>query len=613
VPKVQELLVNTFKKELGKNLNADEAAAMGAVYKAADLSTGFKVKKFITKDAVVFPIDVDFEREYETEAGEKGVKKVKRTLFSKMNPYPQKKIMTFNKHVKDFKFNVFYEDLAYLGEAEASYVGSANVSTVEVKGVAEALEKNKGDNVETKGVKAHFFLDDSGILSCTTIESVFEKTISPEEQEKAEKEGKKDDDSWAKLGSTISQFFSGDKKEGEEGKGEEEAEGKDTKKEDDKKDEKEKKPKGEKYDSKEGAPKKDKKEDEKKKEEEKKDKEPKKPKIETVKEELSQDLKRVDTIILEGDSFEASKKKLEDLDKADQERHEHETALNELQSFVYDMQDKLYMEEYESASTEEEKEKIKTLCSETSDWLDEEAGPFTPTQEFKDKLKALKELTSALFARVREHSERPEALQALANTLNSSAGFLEKSRNLTGDGDDGYFKEKELDVLAKKIAEVEKWRDDKVAEQKATSLAEMPKLTVNMIISKITDLDSEVKFLVSTAKMRKAEKEREKRKKEAEEKKAEEEAKKKAKKEEKEKKKSKIIEEESEDTTKPEETGDSKETETPTEEKPIDADTSATEDETEKSEKSETPEKSTDELPTEEEDANETDHTKTEL
>ena len=29
--------------ELGKSLNTDEAAAMGAVYKAADLSTGFKV------------------------------------------------------------------------------------------------------------------------------------------------------------------------------------------------------------------------------------------------------------------------------------------------------------------------------------------------------------------------------------------------------------------------------------------------------------------------------------------------------------------------------------------------------------------------------------------
>ena len=59
--------------------------------------------------------------------------------------------MTFNKHVKDFKFNVYYEDLGYLGEVESKYVGSPNVSTVEVKGVAEALEKNKGELWRFKG------------------------------------------------------------------------------------------------------------------------------------------------------------------------------------------------------------------------------------------------------------------------------------------------------------------------------------------------------------------------------------------------------------------------------------------------------------------------------
>ena len=56
VPKVQEKLTSQLGRELGKSLNTDEAAAMGAVYKAADLSTGFKVKKFLTKDAVIFPI-----------------------------------------------------------------------------------------------------------------------------------------------------------------------------------------------------------------------------------------------------------------------------------------------------------------------------------------------------------------------------------------------------------------------------------------------------------------------------------------------------------------------------------------------------------------------------
>ena len=64
----------------------------------------------------------------------------------------------------------------------------------------------------------------------TSVESVFEKTITVEEQEKAEaekeaaeklKSGENSDkneteDSWAKLGDTISNFF-GEKEESEEG------------------------------------------------------------------------------------------------------------------------------------------------------------------------------------------------------------------------------------------------------------------------------------------------------------------------------------------------------------------------------------------------------------
>merc|ERR1719382_2158672 len=224
VPRVQELLTEFVGQELGKSLNTDESAAMGAVYRSADISTGFKVKKFLTKDAVMFPIDVDFTREIEGEDdAEPGVKRVKRTLFSRMNPFPQKKIMTFNKHVKDFTFNVNYADLDYLGEKEVAWLGSNNITSVLVKGVKEALDGNLGDAIETKGVKAHFQLDDSGILTCTHVESVFEKTISPEEQEKKEKEWKEATDSidWSKLGDNIKSFFGTDeKKEGDDTTGE---------------------------------------------------------------------------------------------------------------------------------------------------------------------------------------------------------------------------------------------------------------------------------------------------------------------------------------------------------------------------------------------------------
>merc|ERR1719402_1219582 len=175
-----------------------------------------------------------------------------------MNPYPQKKIMTFNKHVKDFTFNVNYADLDYLGETEITWLGSNNITSVLVKGVKEALDNNTGENVETKGVKAHFGLDDSGILTVTSVESVFEKTISVEEQEKREKEWKEATEGidWSKLGDNIKSFFGTDEAKPEEAED-------DKEKSDDKKDDKDSK-----------------KEDKKDKE---KAKEPKKPKVESVK------------------------------------------------------------------------------------------------------------------------------------------------------------------------------------------------------------------------------------------------------------------------------------------------------------------------------------------
>ena len=46
------------RPELGKNLNADEAVALGAVYQGAGHSKMFRVKKFLVKEGTVFPIQV---------------------------------------------------------------------------------------------------------------------------------------------------------------------------------------------------------------------------------------------------------------------------------------------------------------------------------------------------------------------------------------------------------------------------------------------------------------------------------------------------------------------------------------------------------------------------
>ena len=90
-------------------------------------------------------------------------------------------------------------------------------------GLKKAMENNTGDNIESKGVKAHFNLDDNGLLSVTAVEAAFEQTISVEQQikeyeEKLAKEakdgdkslGEDGDDTWSKtFGDSISSFFGG--------------------------------------------------------------------------------------------------------------------------------------------------------------------------------------------------------------------------------------------------------------------------------------------------------------------------------------------------------------------------------------------------------------------
>ena len=487
---------------------------MGAVYKAADLSSGFKVKKFITKDAVAFPIDVEFERKYEDDAGQAATRTVKKNLYPPMNAFPQKKIMTFNKFTENFDFDVYYNQLDYLGQTESQAVGEPHLFHYTVKGVAEALNKHKDDpQIESKGVKAHFNLDDNGLLQVSSLESVFEKTITVEEQQKAEAErlakeeatekaknetetdDEKKDDSWAKLGDTISSYFGAEKEE--TGSDEENSDKKEDEKEDDGGEKKNK-------NAKDNDKKEKKKKTEKKLKEEKKKKEFK-PIVETIKEPLEFEFEIMGLKEMTGDQAKASAQKLVDLDARDEAKKAQEMALNNLESQVIDMKVKLYEDIYEKSTTEEEREKILAKCQELSDWIDEEATVDTEVDVLEGKLKELTDLTVSLHARVKQHKERPEALEAMNNMVNSSQHFLGKAKNSTGVVD-GYFTQEELDKLEKKINEIIEWRDQALKDQEAQPHYEMPKMTTSLIAEKALDLDREVKFLFNKAKIGKAEK-----------------------------------------------------------------------------------------------------------
>ncbi|KRT86621.1 hypothetical protein AMK59_636 [Oryctes borbonicus] len=482
VPKVQDSLQKIVKQELAKNLNTDEAAALGAVYKAADLSTGFQVKKFITKDAVLFPIQIIFEREVEGD-----IKQVKRMLFGLMNPYPQKKIITFNKHTDDFIFNVNYADLDYLPAHEILNIGSVNLTEIVVKGVASAIKKNAGENVESKGIKAHFSMDESGLLKLVNVEYVVEKTLLQE----AEEEG-----TFSKLGSTISKLFSGEpeKEKKEEKKEEEKPVAQETEKKEENKETPDKTNTTEEVknttESKTNTTK------------DTADQKEVKPKVVTVKEPLEASEKLLTIDEMNTNQFTASQNKLKKLDNIEKELNRRATALNSLESFVIDLQTKLEEEEYSSACTDEEKTKILTACNEISEWLYDD-GIDADANTYEEKLSELSMLSRELYYRVFEHKERPEALNALHNMLNGSKNFLESARNLTksNNPEKDIFTDVEIETLDNIIRETETWRDKEIEEQNKIKKHEPVKLTVKMISEKMAALDREVKYLVNKIKL----------------------------------------------------------------------------------------------------------------
>lgn len=480
VPKVQEILKQAIKQELGKSLNADEAATMGAVYKAADLATGFKVKKFVVKDAVIFPIQVTFERD---PGDGSAVRQVKRVLFGQMNSYPQKKVITFNKHTEDFDFNVLYGDLSHLSAQEISYIGSLNISRVELEKVKELIEKHQNEVIESKGIKAYFTLDDSGIFHCAGVEYVYEKQ-------------KEDEGTLAKLGSTISKLFSKDEtKDAGNSDGENaDAEKIDPTKTDgetaEKKDEKD-------------ATSTNKTETETKSGDEK-DKTATNDtiKLVTIKEPVSHKITQLITIPLTGESYEKSVEKLSSINTAESIRNRLESSLNALESHVIEIQQKLDEEEFASCASSEEKEKILELCSSISDWLYEDHENPTP-EIYEQRLKELKKLTNVFLSRHWEHAERPEALKALDGMIDGAKKFLINAKNLTKESnpEKDIFTQVEIETLTKVISETSDWKKNENKAQQQLQRHEQVRLTVKDITDKMALLDREVKYMVNKLKI----------------------------------------------------------------------------------------------------------------
>lgn len=426
MPAVQARLIEITGRELSKNINADEACALGAVYRAADLSTGFKVKKFAIKDSIMVPIEVEFERQVDEE--KKG-KAVRRTLYSFLNPYPQKKILTFNKPTEDFEFNVNYAPT----EQMKLNPPILNISVVKLDGVKRSIEKNTESSTEFKGIKVHFYIDESGILNLNSVESTFEK-LNPDETGNATSPENPEANT-TNVNSTNGRNSTAAKKE-------------------------------------------------------------KKPEVITIKEEIAFVESYLDLTDFTPQTFNVIMDRVRKINKADKIKKEREQAFNLLESYVLEMQNKIYEDEHALVSTDEEKEAIRTKCSEVAIWFDE-YGFEASTDTLRQKLLDVKEIAKDVEFRAAEMKNRDQAVSVLVQALNVSSNFVERLRNASSE--ERCLEEDEFNSLSAFINRTEAWLIDTLSILNSQAPTENPSFTNLAFLDKANDLERELR--ISTTRM----------------------------------------------------------------------------------------------------------------
>jgi hypoxia up-regulated 1 len=523
MPKVQEKLQAALKgMTLGKYLNQDEAITLGAVYQAAHLSKGFKVKKFMIKEANLFPVRVNFMKENSSTEDQPEGHRVTRSLFGLRNPYPQRKVMTFSKHTADFDIALNYDSNDFLTAAQKSYITSWNQSVASVGGVGNAIHANTEGDAEYKGVKVHFRMDESGVMNLDSAEALFEKPPKADAAGDA-----KEPSTLSKIGSKISNLFSAgsgtkDDANGDDGSATENKAGKAEKGEPQPPSSR---PPGEESENGKqgttngsgeqkatgsGDKKSNTTKDKGKNASGKSDSNSSSAKAGTnggkssgsgkpvlVKEKLTVTTRLMDSANLTTEEFKESMKRLRAFEVYEKEKAEREEASNALESFLFDMQDKLEQDDYKSLTTDAERESYQNQIKEVKDWF-EEQGLETVTKEFKERLKTLKDVMKDLFYKLEEARERPRVIEAIANMLNYSTSFLNGVKNLTEDQQ--MFTEKEIEALEKLINSTADWWGQKQLEQSNQPSHEKPVITINAVAEKLNVLDREVKYLLNKAK-----------------------------------------------------------------------------------------------------------------
>ena len=171
--------------------------------------------------------------------------------------------------------------------------------------------------------------------------------------------------------------------------------------------------------------------------------------------------------------FEESYAKMAELQRKDQERVLLEEAKNRVESYIYQIKNKLIDDEENIAkvSTEEQREELRKLAEDGEEWLYDD-GYNADLATMEAKYTELSEPAEKVWFRVKEMTLRPEAIDTMKKKLGKVEELLVKfSESMP------QITEDEIADVREKIEAVNTWISEKEAEQASKKPHEEPAFT----------------------------------------------------------------------------------------------------------------------------------------
>lgn len=396
-PFVKDAIVGVLGMDPSTSLNADEAVAVGAAYRAAQIVPGYKLRSFAVENILLEDVSLVLEQAVEQQQSPSSSQKV--LLFKAGTVLPKKKAMVLKKLTDDF----------------SAHVSPANDISFAVKEVASATARLRESENATRAiawplkVRLSFVYNDDGVLklsSAKALASVFDPSQTQTQgEEEAQSDQGSEEDAAATSASTATTAATVSSASGES----------------------------------DGAA---------------------ADRPASVTETIMLSVKEVFSGArpLEVGEFARCSVRLVELDKSDKNARERAKDRNEIETLVYDWKEKI--EEHPVVleyTSEGQREEVRALLVELGEWVFDHADT-ADAGTLRQQLNRVRGAVRAVTERMDEALERPKALAQCRKTLRRTQQLANSTLHHVEDADRELF-QSEILSLMKRLDDLEKTQE----------------------------------------------------------------------------------------------------------------------------------------------------------